>query len=49
MSRRLNSNVNGITREPVYKQSLQVHPHDRHPNAYANGLVAERLADELFP
>ncbi len=29
--------------------SLQVHPHDRHPNAAANRLIAEHLAGVLAP
>lgn len=29
--------------------ALQVHPHDRHPNAHANRLVAEHLAEYLAP
>ena len=30
-------------------RALQAHPHDRHPNAEAHGLVGAFLVDELTP
>jgi hypothetical protein len=33
-------------RAPV---ELRAHAHDKHPNALANRLVAERLAEALLP